>query len=43
MLDITCESSVNDSHVKSSIISSENYIEPALEMSSASRDWRFKG
>ena len=29
----------DDSHVMSSIISSEN----ALKMSSASRDWRFKG
>ena len=27
----------------SSIISSENYVEHALKMSSASRDWRLKG
>ena len=33
----------DDSHVMSSIISSENYVEHALRMSSASRDWRFKG
>ena len=33
----------DDSHVMSSIISSENYIEHALKMSSASRDWHFKG
>ena len=32
-----------DSHVMSSIISSENYVEHALKMSSASRDGRFKG
>ena len=31
MLDITCESSA------------ENYVEYALKMLSASRDWRFKG
>ena len=49
MLDITCESSAqqtihmaDDSHVMSSIIFSENYVEHALKMSSASRDWRFK-
>ena len=33
----------DDSHVMSSIISSKNYIEHALKMSSASHDWRFKG
>ena len=33
----------DDSHVMSSIISSKNYVEPVLKMSSASRDWRFKG
>ena len=33
----------DDSHVMSSIISSEKYIEHALKMSSASHDWRFKG
>ena len=33
----------DDSHAMSSIISSENYAEHALKMSSASRDWRFKG
>ena len=43
MLDITCESSADDSHVMSSIISSEKYDKHALKMSSASRDWRFKG
>ena len=32
----------DDSHVMSSIISSENYIEHALKMS-ASHDRRFKG
>ena len=42
MLDITCESA-DDSHVMSSIISSENHEEPVLKMSSASRDWHFKG
>ena len=31
------------SHVMSSIISSEKYEKHALKMSSASRDWRFKG
>ena len=41
MLGITCKA--DDSHVISSIISSENYVEHALKMSSASRDWRFKG
>ena len=41
MLDITCESSA-DPHVMPSIIPSENYVEHALKMSSASRDWRFK-
>ena len=45
MLDITCESSAKHTihHVISSIISSENYVGHALKMSSASRDWRFKG
>ena len=45
MFGITCESSApaDESHVISSIISSENYVEHALKMSSASRDWRFKG
>ena len=38
---IVCQA--DDSHVMSLIISSENYVEPALKMSSASRDWRFKG
>ena len=33
----------DNSHVMSSIISSENYVEHALKMSSAGRDWRFKG
>ena len=33
----------DDSHVMSSIISSENYVEHALKMLSASHDWRFKG
>ena len=33
----------DDSHVMSSIIPSENYVEHALKMSSASRDWGFKG
>ena len=32
----------DDSHVMSSIISSENYVEHALKMSSATRDWRLK-
>ena len=38
---IVCQA--DDSHVMSSIISSENYVEHALKMSSASHDWRFKG
>ena len=33
----------DDSQVMSSIISSENYVEHALQKSSANRDWRFKG
>ena len=33
----------DDSHVMSSFISSENYIEHALKMWSASHDCRFKG
>ena len=33
----------DDSHVMSSIISSENYVEHALKMLPASHDWRFKG
>ena len=37
---IVCQA--GDSHVMSSIISSENYVEHALKISSASRDWRFK-
>ena len=43
MLDITGEivCQADDSHVMSSIIPSEKYIEHALKMSSASRDWRF--
>ena len=32
-----------DSHVMLNIISSENYVEHALKMLSASRDSRFKG
>ena len=38
---IVCQA--DDSHVMSSIISSENYVENALKMSSASQDWPFKG
>ena len=38
---IVCQA--DDSHVMSSFISSENYVEHALKMSSASRDCRFKG
>ena len=38
---IVCQA--DDSHVMSSIISSEKYEKHALKMSSASRDWRFKG
>ena len=38
---IVCQA--DNSHVMSSIISSENYVEHALKMLSASRDWRFKG
>ena len=33
----------DNSHVMSSIISSENYVEHALKMSFASRDRCFKG
>ena len=33
----------DDSHVMSSIISSENYVETVLKMSSAGHDWSFKG
>ena len=33
----------DDSHGMTSIISSENYVEHALKLSSASYDWRFKG
>ena len=45
MLDITCESSAksDDSHVMSSFIFFEKYEKHALKMSSASREWRFKG
>ena len=32
----------DDSRVMPSIISSENYVDHALKMSSACRDWRFK-
>ena len=38
---IICQA--DDSHVISSIIFSEIYVEHALKMSSASRDRRFKG
>ena len=38
---IVCQA--DDSHVMSSIISSAKYEKYALKMSSASRDWRFKG
>ena len=38
---IVCQA--DDSHVMSSIISSEKYEWHALKMSSASRDWHFKG
>ena len=38
---IVCQA--DDSHVMSTIISSENYIEHALKMLSASPDWGFKG
>ena len=37
---IVCQA--DDSHVMSSIISSEKYEKHALRMSSASRDWRLK-
>ena len=43
MLDITCEWSARRFTCNVKHISSENYVEHALKMSSASRDWRFKG
>ena len=38
---IVCQA--DDSHAMSSIISSENYVEHAWKMLSASRDLHFKG
>ena len=36
------ENSIADDNLFLSLIFSENYVERALKMSSASRDWRFK-